>query len=103
MLYNAVSKADYIVLSSNRARLTIGQLPEKFPYMYQYYQHLDDGSLGYDLVYNGTSFPGLFGFEVNDTKAEEVFSVYDHPEVRIYQRIGNISRDQFNQLLQDGN
>ena len=38
-----------------------------------------------------TSFPSIFGIEFDDTLAEEAFSVYDHPEVRLYRKTADYS------------
>jgi YYY domain-containing protein len=59
----------------------------------EYYQLLFDGKLGFELAARFTSFPTLFGIPFDDTGAEEAFSVYDHPEVRIYRKTDAYSED----------
>ena len=49
-----------------------------------YYKLLFEGKLGFREALRVTSFPTIFGIQFDDTWAEEAFSVYDHPEVRIY-------------------
>ena len=88
-----LGRADYIILSSPRARGTIGRLPEYYPIMTRYYHLLDAGGLGFELVKECTSYPRLLGREIQDSSAEESFWVYDHPPVRIYKKIQSLSRD----------
>ena len=58
----------------------------RFPMTTLYYQLMDEGKLGFELAGRFTSFPTIFGIQFDDTSAEEAFSVYDHPEVRIYRK-----------------
>ena len=51
-----------------------------------YYKLLFEGKLGFKQVGHFTSFPTVLGVPFNDTGAEEAFSVYDHPEVYIFQK-----------------
>jgi hypothetical protein len=92
-LCRELGRADYIILSSPRARGTIGRLPEHYPIMTRYYQLLDAGGLGFELVKECTSYPRLLGREIQDSSAEESFWVYDHPPVRIYRKMKALSRD----------
>ena len=97
-----LDEADVLVLSSNRLWGSIPRLPMRFPMTKEYYQLLFDGKLGFQLAGRFTSFPTLFGLQFDDTKAEEAFSVYDHPEVRIYTKTPEYSealvRSYFDQI-----
>jgi YYY domain-containing protein len=86
LLYQWLDEADYIVLSSNRLWGSIPRLPMRYPMTTLYYQLLFEGKLGFEQVLRVTSFPTIFGIPFDDTKAEEAFSVYDHPEVRIFRK-----------------
>jgi len=82
---------DYIILSSNRFYLPIPQHPDLFPFTSKYYKYLFDGSLGFKKINEFTSYPSLTVFNktiftLNDTYAEEAFTVYDHPKVVIFQK-----------------
>lgn len=83
-IYRWLDDADVLVLSSNRLWGSIPRLPMRFPMTTQYYRLLFEGKLGFKLAARFTSFPTIFGIPIDDTGAEEAFSVYDHPEVRIY-------------------
>ncbi len=85
-LYRWLNDADVLVLSSNRLWGSIPRLPMRFPMTKEYYQLLFDGKLGFELAARFTSFPTILGMQIDDTGAEEAFSVYDHPEVRIYRK-----------------
>ena len=85
-IYRWLDSADVLVLSSNRLWGSIPRLPMRFPMTKEYYQLLFEGKLGFELVARFTSFPTIFGIPFDDTGAEEAFSVYDHPEVRIYRK-----------------
>lgn len=94
-----LGRADYLILSSPRARATIGRLPDYFPVMARYYGLLESGELGFEEVYAGTSYPRLLGREINDSSAEESFWVYDHPPVRIYQKARAFSGNHCREML----
>ena len=82
----ALSRTDVIALSSNRLYDSIPRLPMRYPMMVRYYSHLFAGDLGFRRVAEFTSYPRLFGFDFPDQKAEEAWSVYDHPRVQIFVR-----------------
>lgn len=67
-------------------------LRQKYPVLHQYYQDLFSGASGFMQVAEISSFPriSIFGktlLEFDDEQAEETWTVFDHPVVRIYKRI----------------
>lgn len=101
-IYRWLNDADILVISSNRLWGSIPRLPMRFPMTKEYYQLLFDEKLGFELAARFTSFPTIFGLQFDDTGAEEAFSVYDHPEVRIYRKTSQYSeslvRSYFDQI-----
>ena len=54
----------------------------------RYYQLLFAGKLGFKLAAHFEEHPHVLGFELNESGADESFSVYDHPPVWIFTRSG---------------
>lgn len=98
-LYNALSPADYYVLSSPRAWRTIGRLPDRFPLMVRFYRDLFAGRLGFRKVASFRSVPSLLGVELDDIGAEEAFWVYDHPLVSIFRHTRRLTSAEFRHVL----
>lgn len=109
-----LTRADYIVLSSNRLYGSILTVPEKYPRTSKYYQDLFNGSLGFKKIAEFTSRPNILvpfldicltplgvrygivskqtqeceqeGVSFVDDYADESFTVYDHPKVIIFKK-----------------
>ncbi len=109
-----LDETDYIFLASNRLYASIPRLPERYPLTIEYYRSLFAGELGFELVGEFTSYPtiGPFAFPDQETpfrlmapetstqgklidvplpKAEESFSVYDHPNCLIFKKTASYS------------
>lgn len=90
VMNSALDKADYYVLSSNRAWGSITTVPEKYPVMSKFYADLLAGKTNFKMIKEFTSYPKIeilnFKFQVSDDWAEETFTVYDHPKVMIFAR-----------------
>lgn len=89
---NYLNKADYLIIASNRLYTPLQKLtdcqnlpPDKcYSITTTYYQDLFSGKLGYIKVAEFSSYPNLFGININDQSADESFTVYDHPKVLIF-------------------
>jgi hypothetical protein len=67
-------------------------LRSKYPQLHAYYDDLFSGRMGYRLVATFDSYPritvaGYTLWEQRDEHAEETFTVFDHPVIRIYERV----------------
>ena len=90
-LAQTLTEVDYVVESSPRLLAAVPRIPARYPSTILFVEGLESGALGFEEVARFDSPPrlSLFGWEVmrlDDDWAEEAFSVYDHPEVRIWQR-----------------
>lgn len=94
-----IDTVDYIMPSSRRLSGTIPRVPAVWPITSRYYEALESGELGFEKVAEFTSFPSVFGFELDDTGAEESYSVYDHPIVTVYKKTDAYSAEKAREVL----
>ena len=124
-LLDALERSDYIVLSTNRLYNTIPRLPKRYPISSRYYELLMGERLGYELVYYVAVYPELGGIRlVNDTfsdpdlpiprllaeneakhislnlgRADESYTVYDHPMPMVFAKKRQLSRQELEALF----
>lgn len=98
-LYTALEPVDYIVMSSDRLIYSVDNLPWRYAVQNEYYRRLLNGQLGFQLVYQAELRPELFGVRYDDSGADESFTVYDHPRVMIFERVEQLSREEFRDRL----
>jgi YYY domain-containing protein len=84
-----LTDVDVVVESSPRVWNSVVRIPSRYPSTIELFEGLDDGSLGFERVATFTSPPELGPLRL--TGGEEAFSVYDHPEVRIWERVEPVS------------
>lgn len=89
-LAGQLAEVDYVVETSPRVWNSVVRIPERFPSTIELFDALDDGRLGFERVATFASPPRLGPFRLDSNAVEEAFSVYDHPEVRIWQRVHDI-------------
>lgn len=92
-------KAQFIILSTRRIWATMPHLSQKYPLTNRFYQQLLTGNLGYTEVADFTSYPQLFGIQINDDASEESVQVFDHPTVRIFQNTERLSEQEMRNRL----
>lgn len=89
--HTCVSEKDGKKMVGRHSDYKCKMLDEKYPRLKKHYEDLFSGKLGFTKVAEFSSFPriSLFGktlFEFPDEDAEETFTVFDHPVIRIYKR-----------------
>lgn len=77
---------DVLTMATDRLDKSIPRLPARYPLTIHYYQLLFSGQLGFHLAAEFQNHPNLFGITFNDSGADESYSVFDHPTVRIFVR-----------------
>ncbi|HMS22317.1 MAG TPA: glycosyltransferase family 39 protein [Candidatus Levybacteria bacterium] len=98
-LATMLSSADYISLTTRRLHGSLIHLPESYPTTSKYYKYLFAEKLGYKKVAEFSSYPSLFGLEINDDASEESFQVYDHPKIIIFKNIKHYSSQEIMGIL----
>lgn len=88
-----LARGDYIAFQTKRLYGAITMAPQKYPLSNNYFYQLFAGDLGYTLLYDHASRPGLFGLEFPDELADESITVYDHPKVLIFENTGRLSAE----------
>jgi YYY domain-containing protein len=98
-MVRALTEADWISITSNRAYGTLTRIPDVFPMTRAYYSALFEGRLGFDWVADFRSYPSLGPVVFPDDRAEEAFSVYDHPRVLLFRKSRSFSPDRTRKIL----
>jgi len=95
----ALKQSDWLAITSNRVYGNQTRIPEVFPMLRAYYRALFDGRLGFDLAADFSSYPSLGPLKFPDDRAEEVFTVYDHPRVLLFRKTSRFSPQRAAQIL----
>src|SRR6266542_3729513 len=98
-LETALDQTDYVILASRRLADSIPRLPERYPMATTYYRLLQSGRLGFDRVARFQVEPSLGPFGIDDSRAQEDFTVYDHPLVEIWHKRPDYSSANVRDLL----
>lgn len=75
-----------IIMPTDRLDKSIPRLPFRYPLTIHYYQLLYSGQLGFRLAAQFDNRPHLLGITLDDSGADESYSVFDHPTARIFVR-----------------
>lgn len=99
---HALAQADYVIISSKRFYGWLPRLRDRFPITNRYYELLFAEKLGFELVEVFTNYPCLGPLIIVDDRADESFTVYDHPKVLIYRKVRQLSEEELHRLLSRG-
>jgi len=92
-LNTMLKSTQIIVLESPKVKNTVTRLSGRYPETARFYTDLENGALGFEKVAVFTSYPALGPLTVNDSTAEETWSVFDHPAITVYARHGVCTPD----------
>jgi len=93
-LINQISLSDYIIVPSRRVYKNYST-PD-YPLINNYYQNLFSGNLGFELI-KTFSPPG--DFVLNSESAEETWTVFDKPIIRIYKKVKQLDQKDYEALF----
>jgi hypothetical protein len=116
-LADELAKSDYVLLASQRLYATISRLPARYPETSRYYELLFTGQLGFELVTSADNNPSLGSITITEDnfkdshlpvpsvlavdppgdalwnwgRADESFTVYDHPMPLLFKKTRSLS------------
>jgi len=86
LLAKLLPQVNAITMPTDRLDKSIPRLPKRYPLTIHYYQLLFSGQLGFHRAKQFENHPHLFGITLDDSGADESYSVFDHPTARIFVR-----------------
>jgi len=119
-MVNTLHDAEYIVLATQRLSAPITRLAARYPMSSRYYRALFAGQLGFELVASASNHITLVGIVIVDDRfdglapprvsasdarvwnwgrADESFTVYDHPLPLVFKKTRALSRDEIRARL----
>ncbi|HVN31432.1 MAG TPA: DUF2298 domain-containing protein [Thermoanaerobaculaceae bacterium] len=101
-LARELATSDYVVLQTKRLYGAVTRVPSKYPLTNNFFRELFAADLGYTLIRDVASRPGLLGVELPTELADESFSVYDHPKVLIFQNVKRLPAEAIENLIRRG-
>jgi 4-amino-4-deoxy-L-arabinose transferase-like glycosyltransferase len=93
-LLSQVISAEYIIVPSRR--MFKNQYGPKFPVSSKYFQNLFSGRLGFTEIKRFSPFTDLI---INGEDAEETWTVFDRPTIRIYKKTRSLPSMEYSAIL----
>jgi 4-amino-4-deoxy-L-arabinose transferase-like glycosyltransferase len=98
-------RSDYFLVQSRRVFVNHQRLPNLFPKTANFYNALFSGKLGFKQIQEFHSYPmlqiGNLKLEFPDENAEETWSVFDHPVIRIFKKTQQFSIAEYEKILEN--
>ncbi len=90
--YSSARSVRLPLFSNKNLETHCDYLEKIYPELNEYYDKLFSGELGFEQVAEFSEYPhiSLFGekiYELKDENAEETWTVFDHPVIRVYKRV----------------
>ena len=100
-----LEETDYFLVQSRRVFMNHQRLPKLFPKTANLYDKLFRGELGFKQVKEFHSYPSLrylgISVEFPDEKAEETWSVFDHPVIRVFKKVESHSKADYEKFFEN--
>jgi hypothetical protein len=101
---NNLYSSSYFLIQSRRVFMNHQRLLSQFPKTANFYNALFDGRLGFKEIKEFHSYPtfgiGNFRVEFPDENAEETWSVFDHPVIRIFKKTKQFTMQDYANFLE---
>lgn len=104
---NTLERADYFIIQSRRVFLNHQRLRDQFPKTARFYDKLFAGDLGFTQIKEFNSYPqlqlevGSLKLEIPDEAAEETWSVFDHPAIRVFKKERLLPKEIYERVFND--
>jgi hypothetical protein len=104
LIVSELNKADYFLIQSRRVFMNHQRLPKIFPITAGFYDSLFAGKMGFTQIKEFNSYSkleiGNWKLEIPDEKAEETWSVFDHPVIRVFKKTQQLSIRDYAKFLE---
>lgn len=98
-----LEQSDYFIVQSRRVFFNHQRLPNFYPKTAKFYDNLFNGQLGFEKIKEFRSYPSIpiFGLSIEfpDEGAEETWSVFDHPVIRIFKKNNQLTKEDYLKLF----
>ena len=98
-IIDALYSSDYFLVQSRRVFMNHQRLPNLYPKTARLYDALFDSRLGFKQVKMFESYPQLqvtgYRLQVPDEGAEETWSVFDHPVIRVFKKNAQLDKESY--------
>lgn len=98
----ALRQADYVVLAVDRDDFALGQQMQRDPVAACYYRALFDGRLGFVSRVSFDARPSIASWTMDDSWVDPALRSYDHPRVRIFERLASPTPQAIDLMLNCG-
>ena len=99
-----LEESDYFLVQSRRVFMNHQRLPNLYPKTSRFYDALFNGQMGFYQIKEFHSYPilevGSWKLEVPDENAEETWSVFDHPVIRVFKKTKQFSNEDYAKILE---
>jgi YYY domain-containing protein len=100
-LARALASGDLLVFPTKRLYGAVTQASERFPDTDRLFRLLFSGDLGWTLARTFSSPPQLLGLSLPTERADESFSVYDHPKVVVFRNVARLDATELARRLRE--
>ena len=98
---DALFQTEYFFVQSRRVFANHQKHPLMFPKTSRLYDLLFSGKLGFKQIKEFNSYPGIFSFVIPDENAEETWSVFDHPVIRVFEKTKQLPIETYEKIFQN--